>query len=175
MRIGDRAEELRQAFDRSFAEAPREEVAHLEHLLLAIRIAGVPYALPLKELSGLSTGRRVTPLPTAVAGLLGIAGFRGTLVPVYDMRVLFGYPGTGAPRWLGLVGKELVIGLAFDDFDGYLRVPPEAITRQDAEGAPTLVHEVVQAGDLVRPLVHLPSVIDAIKQRARAGVAQKER
>lgn len=170
----DTATELRRAFDRSFAKAPRERVAQFEDLL-AIRIAGDPFALRLNELSGLSTGQPVTPVPTAAAGLLGIAGFRGTLVPVYDLRILLGYPATEASLWLGLVGKDLLTGLAFDGFDGFLRVPRDAVARKETVSATALVHEVVQTRDSVWPLVHLPSVVEEITKRVRHSTLERER
>jgi len=35
----------------------------------------------------------------SVPELLGIMGFRGAMVPVYDLRALCGYAAGAAPRW----------------------------------------------------------------------------
>jgi len=173
--IGGRlAAQLRREFDASFAEPPGEHSVQLVDLL-AIRLAGNPYALRLNELSGLSTRRPVTPVPTAVSGLLGIAGIRGMLVPVYDLRLIMGHPATETALWLGLVGSEAPIGLAFDGFEGHLRVPREAITRTATRSTTSLANEVLHTSDPVRLLVHLPSVLAAIRARAHQGVSPEEK
>lgn len=143
--------------------------------LLAIRVAGDPYALRLGELTGLHVCPKVIPLPTGVSSLLGIAGFRGILVPVYDLRVLLGYPRAGSPRWVALAHEESAVGLAFDALEGQLRVARDAITLRSGGAPATFVREVVSADAVVRPVVHVPSVLDVITQRMRDGVAQKER
>ena len=171
---GPSASQLRREFDASFAERPGEQVMQLEDLL-AIRLAGKPYALRLSELSGLSAWRPVTPVPTAVSGLVGIAGIRGMLVPVYDLRLIMDLPALETANWLGLVGVEAPIGLAFDGFEGYLRTAREAITRTEAGPNSFLTHEVLYASDPVRLVVHLPSVLEVIKIHARKAVAQKEK
>jgi purine-binding chemotaxis protein CheW len=171
--ITDLAATLRKAFDTSFADVPRPEAGQRENLL-AIRVGGNPFALRLEELAGLSTGWKIAALPTPVSGLLGIAGFRGALVPVYDLRNLFGYPAQEAPHWLALVGEEALTALAFDGFDGYLRVLPETVTRHGGEHSAALLKGLVQVGDMARPIVHLPSVIDTLKQRAHSIHSRKE-
>lgn len=173
---GGHAAELQRAFDRSFAEAPREtNVAIFD--LLAIEVAGDPYALALSEVAGLSVDRAITPLPTPVPELLGLAGFRATLVPVYDLRALLGYSGRGAPRWIVTLAGEAPLGLAFDRFEAHARVPLAALTALTAEdGRPrSHVQRIVRTDRGVRPLIHLPSVLAAVKARAEAFLRPKER
>ena len=53
--------------------------------------------------------------------------------------------------------------LAFETFDGHLRVTPDAVMpREGGEQAERLVREVVVTDERVRSIVHLPSLIDAI-------------
>ncbi len=89
--VTGRAAELRDAFDRVFAEAHPPAPPPSEDLL-AIRIASEPYALRLTEIAGLFADRKITPVAGRVSALLGIAGFRGLIVPVYDLQVLLGCP-----------------------------------------------------------------------------------
>jgi chemotaxis signal transduction protein len=161
----ERADELRQAFDRSFALAPQTGTdTTLVENLLAVRVGPLPYGLRLMEVSGLFVDRKVTWLPSAVPELLGIVGLRGALLPVYDLGMLLGCPRGAAPRWL-LVTAGMAVGLAFDSFDGYLRVRPETIVPEvRGESGPRHVREVLQS-EIARPIVHLPSVIQTIKSR----------
>jgi chemotaxis signal transduction protein len=164
--MNERADQLRQAFDRSFALAPQAggDTALVENLL-AVRVGSLPYGLRLAEVSGLFVDRKITWLPSPVAELLGICGLRGALLPVYDLGMLLGCPKGAAPRWL-LVTAGMTVGLAFDSFDGYLRVRPEAIVPEGrAESRERHVREVLQTG-IARPIIHLPSVLETIKSRS---------
>jgi purine-binding chemotaxis protein CheW len=171
--LGARADELRHAFDRSFAEAPRRDTGSLIDLL-AVRVAGDAYALRLAEVAGLFVDRVVTPLPTTVPELVGIAGFRAALVPVYDLRALLGYPGGAPPRWMVSTVGDKAVGLLFDLFEHHLRVSEGAVASDDAH-AHRHVREIVRTTDGVRPVIHLSSVLDAIKARAQSRARPKER
>ena len=166
-RVSPRAQELRKAFDRSFAQAPRTELAQLESLL-AIRLGEDPYAVRLAHLAGLFADKAVTRLPSADPGFLGIAAFRGTLVPVYDLCVLLGYPGCTAPRWL-MIANTNRVALAFNALDGNLRLPSECIAAQENPAfARPHVHELVRMTaphTPLRALIDLKSVVASIEQR----------
>ena len=169
-----RAAELRQAFDRSFAKAPRDEEAPTE-AFLSIDAADDPYALRLAEISGLFVDKKVTPLPSGAPDLLGLASFRGVLVPIYDLRVLLGYPAGPRPRWLVLTTPKMPVGLAFDRFDGYLDISREAVAPEARpHGRRPYVNEIVRVADSVRAVIHLPAVLEAITNRASSSPAQKE-
>ena len=169
----DKVAELRRAFDQSFAEAPPLDVAALEDLL-DVRFGPTAYALRVTEISGLFAGVKITPLPTAVPELLGIAGIRGSILPVYDLRVLLGYAVDARPRWLA-VAAGAPVGLAFDRFEGHVRVRRDALMPQGpGETAMRHVREVVHREGLVRPVVSIPSVLEAVTSRVRRGAAEKE-
>jgi purine-binding chemotaxis protein CheW len=169
-----RAEELRRAFDGGFARPPGAGARDTEEIL-AIRIGADPYALRLAELAGLHAGKAITPLPGDVPGLLGIGGFRGALVPVYDLRALLGLGGLGgggggaigaaAPRWL-VIAAAAPVALAFDGLDAFTRVPRDAVAVHDG-AAPGHVRHAVRTPDGMRPIVDIPSMLDAIRARAR--------
>jgi purine-binding chemotaxis protein CheW len=132
--------------------------------LVAVRVGSHPYALRLAEVSGLFVDKKITWLPSPVSELLGIAGLRGAVLPVYDLGMLLGCPKAAAPRWL-LVTAAISIGLAFDGFDGYLSVRPEMIVPElRAESRQRHVREILQT-DVARPIIHLPSVLETIRKR----------
>lgn len=157
------ADELARAFDADFARAPEVRAADSEDLL-AIRVAGEPCALIRGELTGLFADRPVTPLPGAAPGLLGISGFRGALVPVYDLRsVIGGAVGGAPPRWL-VTAAAAPVALAFDGFDAFLRVPRTAIA---GHAAGDHARRAVRCDGELRPILDLASIVDAIRARAR--------
>jgi chemotaxis signal transduction protein len=161
----ERVDELRLAFDRSFALAPNTASdARIVENLLAVRIGPHPYALRLADVSGLFVDKKVTWLPSPVSELLGIAGLRGTVLPVYDLGMLLGCPRAAAPRWL-LLTAATVVGLAFEGFDGYLSVRRGSIVPEArAEAVDRHVREILHT-DVARPIIHLPSVLETIRNR----------
>lgn len=162
--LADRAAELRQSFDRSFALEPAAHATAWEDLL-ALGVGPAHFAVRLAEVAGLTACREVTALPEAPPELLGLAGLRGALVPVYDLAALLGLVAT-APRWLALAtgGK---VALAFDAVEGHHRVSPQTIV--PAEPRQGHVHEVLQAGSIVLPIVCLASILEAIWRQAQGG------
>jgi purine-binding chemotaxis protein CheW len=163
--------ELRQSFDQPFARAPQSRDESFVDLL-AIRVAGAPCALRLSQVSGLHVDRRIVPLATPVPELLGMAGFRGNIVPVYSLRMLLGYSAGEFPRWLALVGRDETVGLAFDDFDGHWRIPEKDATAPErAETTSPHLHEVAEIDGIIRPIIDLGSVLDAIRKRASMSMS----
>jgi chemotaxis signal transduction protein len=165
-----RALALRRAFDQSFGEVALVDRTPLDDLL-AIRVGDRPFALRLSEVAGLFVDRAVTRLPTTVPELLGVMTVRGALVPVYDLAALLGWPGSTRARWL-VIAAGTRVGLAFDQLDGHLRIQRQAITTpvaaSDGEAhASRHVQEIAQLEDGRRPIISLPSVLDAIASRVR--------
>ena len=164
-----RALALRQAFDDTFADAAATDPAPLDDLL-AIRINGRGFALRLSEVSGLFVDRGVTRLPTTVPELLGIMTVRGALVPVYDLAALLGWPASTQPRWL-VIATGTRVGFAFDQLDGHLRIPRQSIIARDDASALRHADAIVKLDEGPRPIVSLPSVLDAIASRVRPATA----
>ena len=156
--VRTRIERLRGDFDRSFAEPARShDVEHVE--LLAIRAGGRPYAIRLSQTSGLHPDRPVTVLPGPLPALLGLAGFAGTAVPVYDLAALLGHPVSERPRWLVLATGRPPLGLAFHELDGHVRVDAAAIVGGDDTGP---VRGMVALPGGTRPIVDVAATRVAV-------------
>jgi chemotaxis signal transduction protein len=157
-----RAAELRLAFDRGFAQ-PIETDATVKTDLLAIRVGAETCAFRLREIAGLFVDKSITRIPGSAPALLGIAGFRGAITPVFNLQSLFGRSTTATPRWL-VIAAGAPVALAFDAFDGQMRVSPDAILPRPP-GAQTLSYarEFVRTKARVYPVIDLPWILDAIK------------
>ncbi len=181
--VGGRAAEMRAAFDRGFAEPLSLDVTVRENLL-AIEVGTESCAIRLSDVTGLFVGKKITRVPGGDASLIGIAGFRGAIVPVYGLRTLLGQSGdpsaAAAPRWL-VVAKAAPVALAFDGFAGQLRVLPDAILpRQARAETRSYIRDFVQTQapavqTQVLPILHLPSILDAIKAPRAEAAPAKER
>ncbi|HMD30458.1 MAG TPA: chemotaxis protein CheW [Candidatus Acidoferrales bacterium] len=172
-----RAAELREAFDRARALPFASGEAEQMESLLAIRLGGEPHAIRVSEIAALARGRKIEPVPGGMPELLGIAGMRGEIVPVYSLAALVGHGReAGEAAWLVLCGGEERVGFAFHDFEGHLRVPLAqlcAAGERDA-GRDQLEH-VVRAEGSVRTVVSLSQLLSAIRTRCRPGGGSKER
>ncbi|GAA3341458.1 hypothetical protein GCM10020358_32870 [Amorphoplanes nipponensis] len=162
--VTDRLAALRDDFDRSFAEPARQHDAeHAE--LLAIRAGGRPYALRLAQARGVHSDRPVTPLPGPQPALLGVAGFTGAIVPVYDLAALLGHPLPERPRWLVLALGVPPLALAFHELDGHVRVAASLIVEEaGARAGRDVLRGMVALPGGTRPIVDLPSARAAVHQ-----------
>lgn len=164
-RLADRAAALRLAFDLSFAERQNPRAQPWEDLL-AIGLGGTAHAIRLSEIDGLVADKPIVRVPTHAGALRGVAGFRGAIVPVYDLQTLLGYPMVETPRWL-VIASGAALAFAFDAFDCHLRVSRDMIlSREASDGSEQFVREVFADRDLTRYIVHLLAVVEAIKKLA---------
>ena len=167
-----RAAELRVAFDRAFAEPIVLDTAFKEDLL-KIRIGAQACAIRLSEIAGLHADKRITAVPGSNAALRGIAGFRGAILPVYDLEILLGHTNTRPPRWL-VIAAGAPVALAFGVFEGQLRVARDAFlphaSRQDIAN---YAREFVRSDEFVGPIMHVPSILDAIRKLENRGEAKR--
>jgi chemotaxis signal transduction protein len=166
---------LRHNFDQSFARAPASaEQAELE--FLAVRVAGHPYAIRRSEVQSLRADRKLVAVPSLLPELLGLAGFRSVLTPVYDLALLLGYGPQLPPRWLVVARCASPIAFAFGDFDSQLRVSPARVSASESEnGNGAALAGAVQDAELTLPLLHLPSLVEAIARRIKAFGPSQER
>ena len=172
IRLDEKLRVLREQFDQSFQMAAGG--GGVEQLdFLALRIGGDRYALRLSEVASLQADRRLVPVPSLLPELLGIAGFRGTLTPVYDLRALLGYSAGDALKWLVVAHWPTPIAFAFDGFDAHLRASTDQVSLAEAETG-AAIQGAVHDGDSVLPLLHLPSLVEGIARRITAlGLSQE--
>jgi chemotaxis signal transduction protein len=164
--------ELRQSFDRAFAEPLVEERAEASVELLAIRVGRDPFALRVAEIAALEADRKITSVPSEHPELLGIAGVRGGVVAVFDLGALLGAPQPEALRWL-VLAQGAPLAFAFSAFDGQLSLRREAFAAAEASRAGR-VREVAQSAGLSLPVIDLPALIAALEQRPRpSGLPQR--
>jgi len=171
-----KAAELRSVFDRARAVPFSSDGEEQTEDLLGIRISGDAYAIRVSEISGLATDKKIVAFPSPISELLGIAGIRGALVPVYSLAMLLGYSAeTERTRWLALCGSDDSVALAFSDFEGYLRISgTQLYAAEQKDVARTQVQHVVRATDIVRAVVSIPTIRKTIQRRCGNEGISKE-
>ncbi len=123
----DRAALLGQEFDAGFAIKPPPPGERREEILI-IRLAGRRYGLRLGQVEAVVRGKTITRLPGAPPDQLGLAGFRGRLVTVFDLAAWLGHERAEGD-WLALVRSEdgQRLGLAFDGLERQLSLMPDEL------------------------------------------------
>jgi chemotaxis signal transduction protein len=160
----ERAAELRERFDRAFASPPPQPPAETEELLL-VRVGGDPYAIRLREIAGLIARRTIVPIPSAAPGMLGLAGIRGEIVPVFGLSSILGYPPEAEPPgWLLACGSKEPIAFGVTEFEGNLRLASSCV-RDEARVARGYSSQIADSGTVARPIIDLPLVVAAIRER----------
>ncbi len=156
------ADDLRRAFDETFASALPPRLADPEPFLL-LRLGKDAHAVRIRDIRGFAAARRIVPLAGAGRDLLGIAGFRGSLVPVYDLAALLGYDDrSSAPRWFILCGDQESVAFAFEAFDGY-------VERLEEGGERAGTRDVLRDGGLTRIVIDVPSLVETVKKNVGMG------
>jgi purine-binding chemotaxis protein CheW len=154
---------LRAEFDAAFgarAEMPPEGVS-----LLAIRIGAEPFAVRVLDTGGLIPLPVLVPVPSRRPEVVGVAGLRGEIVPVYGLaRMVLGVQDA-PPRWMILTGAAERIGFGFSAFEGHL-VADRASLRPTA-GAELVARHVreLYTGTPSRPVLDLASLYAAATAR----------
>lgn len=160
------ANDLRQAFDHSFALPPRALAAEVDDLL-SIHLAGERYAVRLRDIAMMVASRAVVPVPSAVPALLGLVGIRGRVVPVFSLAAILGHEhATGAPRWLVVCGAEEPIAFGFSHFEGYVRLARSSVhSDENPQAARQYVHQMARTDTGMLAVINIPLVVATIRNR----------
>lgn len=158
--LARRAASLRDSFDRSFAAALQDGAPEVEDFL-AIRVEDAPYAIRLADIAALAASPGITAIPGQPAALLGLAGFRDAILPVYALAALLGHGIAEPPRWLLRAPQ---VAFACSRLDGHLRLPAGLILPQPAATpARRHVRGFLQTDDLIRPVLDMASLLEAVR------------
>lgn len=106
----------------------RREVLHV----LAFRVGGERYGVPLETVDHVLESRGLCPLPGAARHVLGALVSRSRVVPVLDLRQLLGLEGGGMSDLSRVVVVEAqgeAFGLAAEEVEGRLELARAELSR----------------------------------------------
>ena len=137
----------------------------MSELHVLCRIADVDYVVPAADVMQMESFAGATRVPGARAEVAGLMQIRGHVVPVLDMRTVFGLPAippTLDSRVIVMKHGERVVGLLVDSAREVLKIPaqdfqpPPPVVSHQTEG---LVKAVVQVGARLFMLIDFGKVI----------------
>lgn len=174
--IATKLVELRNVFDRARTLPFSAQAAEQTENLLAICISRVAYAIRVSEIAGLTNDKKIITVPSSIPELLGIAGVRGTLVSVYCLSALLGYNlEEKQTRWLALCGTEEPVGLAFNNFEGYVQVPRVQLhAAKQKDATHKHVTHIAGATGMLRAVISIPLIRETIQKRCSNNSVSKE-
>lgn len=161
-----RAVELGRRFDASFAH-PRALISPDFEDILRIRVGADAWALRLRDVSALVARRTIVPVPSPAAGLLGLAGVGGDIVPVFGLTALLGGEADPEPpAWLVLSTGPHRVAFGFTAFEGLLRAPKASLHAADGAGpARRYGAELIITEEGARAIVALPLLVETLLNR----------
>jgi chemotaxis signal transduction protein len=169
---------LRREFDDGFSNAPETRDTSSQNFL-GIRLGGDAFAIRVAEIAGMHKNRSVAAMPSQVPTFLGVAGFRGQIVPVYDLATLLGYADRTTPRWMILVRTGEPVALAFDVFETHFSARSGDIIPAPQSATPSSTvrdgksFESVRSSDGVRPIIHLPTMTELIQHANKTSLRHR--
>ena len=137
----------------------------MSELHVLCKIADVEYVLPADDVLQMESFAGATKVPGAAAQVAGLVQIRGRVVPVLDMRVVFGLetiPPTIDSRVVVMKRGERTVGLLVDSAREVLKIPaadfhpPPPVVAQQTDG---LVKAVAQTGNRLLMLIDFTKVI----------------
>jgi purine-binding chemotaxis protein CheW len=144
---------------------------------VGFELAEQHYLFRIERIQEIVTPGRVTRLPEVPAYVMGVSNLRGTIIPVIDLRLLFGLPAReidAATRTIVVVVGDRTVGCTVDAVSQVIRLPADQVHPADeavvTEG-PRYVAGFARVGEdlaIVLDVDHLldPDVLDRVH---RAG------
>jgi purine-binding chemotaxis protein CheW len=137
----------------------------VSELHVVCKIADAAYILPAADVLQMASYDGATRVPGTAGQVAGLVQIRGRVVPVLDMRVVFGFPTvepTMDSRVVVMQRGERTVGLLVDSAREVLKIPaqdfqpPPPVVSLQTDG---LVKAVVQAGPRLLMLIDFIKVI----------------
>jgi purine-binding chemotaxis protein CheW len=90
-----------------------------------VRVGAGRYAFDVRHVREVEDRQRVTAVPGAPAGVLGVCNLRGAVLPVVQVNELLGHDGDGGRFIVVTEVDGLVAGVTVDDILGVEPLPPD--------------------------------------------------
>jgi len=100
------------------------------HQVMCFRLAGQDYAVDILQVKEIRRFTATTALPDVPSYMLGVINLRGTVVPVFDLRMRFSIGDTTIDRNTAIIVVTVGarnVGLVVDEVTRVLNVSPEML------------------------------------------------
>lgn len=144
---------------------------------VGFELADQRYLCRIERIQEIVIPNQVTPIPEVAAYVAGVSNLRGTIIPVIDLRLLFGLPGKpidADTRTIVVNVDGRIMGCVVDTVSQVVRVPDDRIQpapESVALGAPRYVEGFARVGDDLLILLDTDQLLapDNLEQVHRAS------
>lgn len=133
---------------------------------VGFELDGQHYLFRIERIQEIVTPGRVTRLPEVPAYVMGVSNLRGTIIPVVDLRLLFGLPQRpldAATRTIVVVVGGRIIGCTVDAVSQVIRLPADHVRPADeavvTEG-PRYVAGFARVGEHLAIILDVDQLLD---------------
>lgn len=160
--LSRRVQELREAFDQSFAEPLKLAQTEKENLL-SVRVGQSDLCIRLNDLLTVAKARKIVPIPNAPPGLLGVCGLRERLIAVFQLSDLLGLSAPKTPpRWLLVCKGNAEVGLGLEEINAYLQISPTELSPVDDGAVGPHIRWLLKRGAQKLGVLDISSILDSL-------------
>jgi purine-binding chemotaxis protein CheW len=137
----------------------------LEEPLVAFRLAGETYGIPIMSVREIVRPCEITRIPQSAGYVRGVMNLRGKIVPVIDLRCRLALPAaedTGSTRIVFVEAEQGLVGMLVDGVSQVIRLPAAQIeppSNLPADIEADLVLGAGRLGDDIMFLLDLPKTL----------------
>jgi purine-binding chemotaxis protein CheW len=148
---------------------------------LSFFIAGEEYALGILQVREIVQYDTVTRVPSAPAWIRGVTNLRGSVLPVIDLAMKFGFPPSTLHRRSCIIvvevafqGEKLVMGVLADAVGQVLELGPGDVEPPPAFGTPVHADYLVGMGRADRKFILLLDIDRVLNGQEVLAAARSE-
>lgn len=157
--------------------SPGATVAGASRQYLTFTLGGEEYAVEILRVQEIRGFTAVTPIPNAPAWVKGVMNLRGTVVPVFDLRLKFGMPPKDYDRFTVIVVVNVgarVVGMVVDGVSDVLDIDEASVDTTPDLGADvdtSLLQGIARNQDRLITLLDIDRAVGVDAGRGELGAA----
>lgn len=144
-----------------------QDMEHAVRQYLTFALGGEEYGVDILRVQEIKGYSAVTPIPNAPAYVKGVMNLRGTVVPVFDLRLKFGMDAREFDRFTVIVVVNVdtrVVGLVVDGVSDVLDFSADAVEPAPDLGASvdtSLIQGIARNQDRLITLLDIDPIVGA--------------
>ena len=134
--------------------------------VVGFELAGQKYAFRIERIQEIITPGRITVIPEVPAYVAGVSNLRGTIIPVVDLRLLFGLPERSVDsdtRTIVVNVGSRIMGCTVDSVSQVMRINADQIHPAPttvAAGGPRYIEGFARVNDDLLILLDVDNLLD---------------
>lgn len=144
--------------------------------LVGFQVGGQDYAFRIEQIQEIVILRQVTKIPQVPSYVDGVANLRGSIIPIINLRLLFGVepsPADENTRTIVVNVGSRIMGCIVDSVSQVMRIPEESIQAAPETvtlGAATYIHGFARADNRLVIVLNIDELLDLNRLQELRGI-----